>query len=138
MFFAQRHPGDYCAWLAYLTEDPVSELPLQFLRCIVRDRLHLATTAGYGPRYLHSTGQYHKGGPNTGLFIQLTADVEHDLPIPGKPYTFGIMQQAQALGDLEALRKHKRRVMQINLGADVGVGLRALEEALKLALIEGA
>jgi len=136
-FFAQCRPGDYNAWLAYLTEEPATELPLRFFRCQVRDRLHLATTAGYGPRYLHSTGQYHKGGPNTGLFLLLTADAAHDLPIPGQPYTFGTMQEAQALGDLEALRKHGRRVMHIALGADIGLGLHALEAAMDQALRGG-
>jgi len=133
-FLTGGNPGDYSAWLAYLTEDPATELPLQLLRRMVRDRLHLTTTMGYGPRYLHSTGQYHKGGLDTGLFIELTANVARDLPIPGKPYSFGTMQRAQALGDLEALRKHGRRVIRIDLGADVGEGLHALEAAMDQAI----
>ena len=71
---------------------------------LLRDRLHLATTLGYGPRFLHSTGQYHKGGPNSGVFLQLTSEDLEDAPIPGRPYTFGLLKKAQALGDLEALR----------------------------------
>jgi hypothetical protein len=89
---------------------------------------------GYGPRFLHSTGQFHKGGPNTGLFLQLTADDIEDIPIPGAPYTFGIFKRAQALGDLEALRKHGRRVGRIHLGPDVNKGLMALEKAMQGAL----
>jgi hypothetical protein len=100
----------------------------------LRDSLRLATTLGYGPRFLHSTGQFHKGGPNTGLFLQLTSDDAVDLPVPGQPYTFAIFKRSEALGDLEALHKHQRRVIRIHLGADVGKGLAALEQAIKAAL----
>ena len=96
--------------------------------------LYLATTLGYGPRYLHSTGQYHKGGPNNGLFIQLTAFDGQDAPIPGQPYTFVTFLQAQALGDLEALRQHGRRVLRIDLGSDLHTGLDALRQAIEAAL----
>jgi hypothetical protein len=135
-FLAQAHAGDYVALMAYLTESPATEKALQAIRLRLRDSLRLATTLGYGPRFLHSTGQFHKGGPNTGLFLQLTADDTVDLPVPGQPYTFGIFKQAEALGDLEALRKHERRVIRIHLGADVSRGLAALERAIEAALID--
>ena len=133
-FLAQARPGDYVAIMAYLTEDSAIEKALQAIRLRLRDRLRLATTLGYGPRFLHSTGQFHKGGPNTGLFLQLTSDDAGDLPVPGQPYTFGIFKRAEALGDLEALHKHQRRAIRIHLGADVGKGLAALEQAIKAAL----
>src|SRR5205807_1568274 len=81
----------------------------------------VATTAGYGPRYLHSTGQLHKGGPNTGVFLQIVGDDPRDLPIPGADYTFGVLKQAQALGDYQALRNHGRRVLRVQV-ADVELG----------------
>jgi hypothetical protein len=129
-FLAQAEPGDYVALMAYLTENPAINQALQSIRLKLRDRLGLATTLGYGPRFLHSTGQFHKGGPNTGLFLQLTAEESEDADVPGEPYTFGLLKRAQALGDLEALRKHGRRVVRIHLGDDVGAGLQKLEEAL--------
>jgi hypothetical protein len=126
-FLAQARPGDYVTLQAYLTETPETEQALQAIRLSLRDGLCLATTLGYGPRFLHSTGQYHKGGPNTGLFLQLTADDAEDASIPGRPYTFGIFRQAQALGDLEALRRYGRRVLRLHM-EDVGQGLVALRE----------
>lgn len=133
-YIGQAHPGDYVALMAYLTEDSSTEQALHDIGKRLRDSLHVPTTLGYGPRYLHSTGQFHKGGPNTGLFFQLTADEEHDVPVPGQPYTFGVFKRAQALGDLEALRKHRRRVLRVHLGADVGGGLAALSKAIDAAV----
>jgi hypothetical protein len=133
-FLAQARSGDYVALMAYLAENPANQRALQEIRILLRDRLHTATTLGYGPRFLHSTGQFHKGGPNTGLFLQLTADDVEDVPIPGAAYTFGIFKRAQALGDLEALRKHGRRVGRVHLGLDTDRGLTALNEALQSAL----
>ena len=133
-FLAQAHPGDYLALMAYIPENPANDKALQEIRIMLQERLHIATTLGYGPRFLHSTGQFHKGGPNTGLFLQLTADDAADVPIPGAPYTFGIFKQAQALGDMEALQKHKRRVGRVHLGSDVNQGLLILKEDLKSAL----
>jgi len=133
-FFAKAKPGDYLALQAYLTETPATTQALQTIRQLLRDHLRLATTLGYGPRFLHSTGQFHKGGPNTGLFLQLTADDTEDTPIPGTPYTFGVLKRAQALGDLQALRKHRRRVMRIHLGADVFQGLTALAKTIEEVL----
>ena len=129
-FLAQAAPGDYVAMMAYLSETPSTDQALQAIRLKLRDRRKLATTLGYGPRFLHSTGQFHKGGPNTGLFLQLTADDTEDAAVPGEPYSFGVLKRAQALGDLEALRKHGRRVVRIHLGKDAGAGLKALAEAL--------
>lgn len=137
-FFAQARPGDYIALQAYLTETPDAEEALQAIRLSLRDSLHLATTLGYGPRFLHSTGQFHKGGPNTGLFLQLTANDVEDAPIPGAPYTFGMFKRAQALGDLDALRKHGRQVIRVDLGVDVGQGLTALGQAIEAALARDA
>lgn len=125
-FLSQATPGDYLSLQAYLPETPEAVIGLQRLRILVRDRLRIATTVGFGPRFLHSTGQLHKGGPNTGLFIQLTADDVVDAPIPGQPYTFGTFKRAQALGDLEALKKHDRRVLRIHLGVDIRSGLETL------------
>ena len=133
-FLAQVRPGDYLALMAYITENPANQRGLQDIRLLLRDHLHIATTLGYGPRFLHSTGQFHKGGSNTGLFLQLTADDVEDVPIPGATYTFGVFKHAQALGDLEALQKHGRRVGRVHLGSDINRGLAVLEEALESAL----
>jgi transaldolase/glucose-6-phosphate isomerase len=132
-FFGQTNPGDYVAVQAYLTEKPETDEALQEIRLFLRDSYHVATTLGYGPRFLHSTGQFHKGGPNTGLFLQLTADDPDDAVLPGKTYSFGQFKLAQALGDLEALRKHGRRVMRVHLGSDVQRGLSILKSALEAA-----
>jgi transaldolase/glucose-6-phosphate isomerase len=133
-FLAQAHRGDYVALLAYLTEGPATEQALQRIRVRLRDSLKLATTLGYGPRFLHSTGQFHKGGPNSGLFLQLTADDADDATVPGQPYSFGTFKQAQALGDLEALRQHNRRVIRIHLGMDAKEGLSELDQDIQRAL----
>ncbi len=133
-FVQQALPGDYLALLVYLGESPKVEAAVEDMRQMFRDHLHLATTLGYGPRYLHSTGQLHKGGPGTGLFLELTGDDPEDLPVPGKPYTFGIFKNAQALGDLEALRQHGRRVMRVHLGNDILRGLAQLQQAVTMAL----
>jgi len=136
-FLSQARPGDYVALLAYLTEGPAVNAALEDLRHTLRDRLHLATTLGYGPRYLHSTGQLHKGGPNTGLFFELTADDQAELPVPGKPYTFGIFKQAQALGDLESLRQHGRRAIRVHLHGEVPQALASFKSYLESALSGG-
>jgi hypothetical protein len=135
-FLEQARPGDYVALMAYLPERPQVEEMLQAIREHLRNHLHLATTLGYGPRFLHSTGQMHKGGSNTGLFLQLTADDAEDADVPGQPYTFGVLKRAQAQGDLEALRKHERRVMRIHLGGDVARGLAAVREVVAASLVD--
>ena len=132
-FLNQSGFGDYVALLAYLTETPETTEQLQSLRKDIRTDLRLATTLGYGPRYLHSTGQYHKGGPANGLFIMLTMDPPNDLPIPGKPYTFGTLWKAQALGDFQALRKHGQRVLRLHLGGDINRSLEGLTQIMKSA-----
>ncbi|HYL69914.1 MAG TPA: hypothetical protein VEY89_01255, partial [Candidatus Dormibacteraeota bacterium] len=128
-------PRDYVAFMAYVTPDTRNEAELQRLRVAVRDSRRVATTLGFGPRFLHSTGQLHKGGPNTGVFIQITCDDAQDVPIPGKPYTFSILKQAQAEGDLRSLRDHGRRVIRVHIGGELGTGLATLREA---ALAVGA
>ncbi|MDE3157071.1 MAG: bifunctional transaldolase/phosoglucose isomerase [Acidobacteriota bacterium] len=133
-FLGSAKPGDYVAIQAYVTETPATEAALQELRTALRDRLRLATTVGYGPRFLHSTGQFHKGGPNTGLFLQLTADDAEEAPIPGQSYGFGVFKAAQALGDLQALHQHRRRAIRVHLGADVPAGLAALQRLVDEAL----
>jgi transaldolase/glucose-6-phosphate isomerase len=119
-------PGDYFATLAYLPQDPDAEAALQRLRTTVRDGLGTATTVGFGPRFLHSTGQLHKGGPTTGVFLQLTAGPRRDLPIPGWPESFGTLIAAQALGDLRSLQARGRRVLRLH-GADPATLLARLE-----------
>lgn len=130
-FFGQARPGDYVAIQAYLTETPTLNAAFEELRSKLQSTRHVATTFGYGPRFLHSTGQYHKGGPNTGLFLQLTTDHPADLPLPGRSYTFGTLQNAQAQGDLEALQSYDRRTLRVHLGADAEQGLRRLLQEMK-------
>ena len=127
---AEAKPGDYFALLAYIERTPQTQEALQAIRLRLRDLTRDATTLGYGPRFQHSTGQLHKGGPNTGVFLQFVADDVQDVPIPDEPYTFGVLKQAQALGDLQALEVHGRRVIRLNLGADIAAGLSELREAL--------
>ena len=114
---ALAKPGDYLAFQAYLPPKPEIPEALQELRRMMRDKTKLAVTVGMGPRYLHSTGQLHKGGPPNGLFIQLTADDAHDLAIPGEAYSFAVLKNAQALGDLQALRNKGCRVIRVHLGS---------------------
>jgi hypothetical protein len=130
----QVRPGDYVALCAYLTEDTATDAALQKIRVQLRDRLRVATTSGYGPRYLHSTGQLHKGGPNTGVYLLLTADDQVDVPVVGQPYTFGQFKRAQALGELESLRRHGRRVVRVHLRGDVSAALAGLGDSLTSAL----
>jgi transaldolase / glucose-6-phosphate isomerase len=127
-------PGDYFALLAYVHMQPAHETLLQAMRHRVRDRFRIATCLGFGPRFLHSTGQAYKGGPNTGVFLQITAEDAQDLPVPGQRYTFGVVKAAQARGDLQVLCARRRRVLRVHLGADVAAGLQALDAALALAL----
>ena len=129
-FFAQTRPGDFLCLQAYLTESPAVSASLLALRQRVQQQLHIATTSGYGPRFLHSTGQYHKGGPDTGLFVQFTDDNPQDLALPGRSYTFGTFKNAQALGDLEALQSYHRRTLRVHLGSNAEQGLKTLLAAL--------
>lgn len=135
-FLAQARPGDYIALQAYLQPTAETDVALHRLRLRLRDRLKLATTVGYGPRFLHSTGQLHKGDGGGGLFLQLTSDPVQDVPIPdeagspGSSITFGVLKMAQALGDKQALLAAGRRVIRFHLGTDVVGGLECLTEAV--------
>ncbi|MBI4242086.1 MAG: glucose-6-phosphate isomerase [Candidatus Rokubacteria bacterium] len=131
---ALAKPGDYLALLAYLPPGDDVAAGLQTLRTLLRDRFKLATTVGYGPRYLHSTGQLHKGGPDTGLFIQITSDDPDDLAVPGEPYSFGVLKRAQALGDLQALRSRGRRVIRLHLDKKPAEALGRLNKLVAKAL----
>jgi transaldolase/glucose-6-phosphate isomerase len=130
-------PGDYLGVLAYLHRSPARVPRLQRLRLALRAAAGRATTLGYGPRFLHSTGQLHKGGPNTGVFLLLTAD-EGDLPIPGRSYGFGALRRAQAEGDFEVLARRGRRVLHVHLGTAVERSLDALVEAVAAGARAGA
>jgi hypothetical protein len=127
-------PGDYLALLAYLTPTEEHHRALQEIRLRLGRALRFTTTLGYGPRYLHSTGQLHKGGPNTGVFLQLTAEDGLELPIPGQKYGFSALKRAQALGDLRSLQTKGRRVLHIHLGTDVAAGLESLQRLVEEAL----
>jgi transaldolase/glucose-6-phosphate isomerase len=126
----QMKAPDYLALLPYFQRTPARHAALQALRGALRNRLKVATTLGYGPRYLHSTGQLHKGGPNTGVFIMFTADALEDIRIPDQPYGFATLQRAQALGDFLALAHKQRRVIRIHLGSDIAGGLKRIAESL--------
>jgi hypothetical protein len=130
----QLSAPDYFALLAYLEMNHANEQQLQEIRHTVRDARRVATCLGFGPRFLHSTGQAYKGGPNTGVFLQITADDAVDLPVPGQKYTFGIVKAAQARGDLQVLVERKRRALRVHLPADVANGLGILQAAVEQAL----
>lgn len=127
-------PGDYFAALGFIQRNRQHEEALQRLRLRVREAKRVATCLGFGPRFLHSTGQDYKGGPNTGVFLQITADHGEDLAIPGQKYTFGVVIDAQAQGDLSVLQQRGRRALRAHLGADVEAGLAALNAAVASAL----
>jgi len=133
-FLESVQPGDYLALLAYLHRTPATQELLTSFRVHLRERTQTATTLGYGPRYLHSAGQLHKGGPNTGLFLLLTADPAEDLPIPGEAYGFGTLQRAQVLGDYRSLADKGRRVLRVHLRGDVETALDHLDMVLQSAL----
>jgi glucose-6-phosphate isomerase len=132
--FDQMHAGDYFATLAFIAMFPEHESTIQKFRHKVRDAKKVATCLGFGPRFLHSTGQDYKGGPNTGVFLQITADHPVNVPIPGQKYSFGIVIAAQAAGDLAVLESRGRRALRVHLGKDVEGGLRKLSAAVENAL----
>jgi glucose-6-phosphate isomerase len=132
--FGRIRPGDYAALLAYVEMTAPHEAALQGIRTRLRDRYRVATCLGFGPRFLHSTGQAYKGGPGTGVFLQITSDDAQDLPVPGQRYTFGVVKAAQARGDLEVLAERGRRALRVHLGADVPAGLRTLGRAVEQAV----
>jgi glucose-6-phosphate isomerase len=131
----QIRPGDYFAVLAYLNMNEDHENAIQYFRHEVRGARKVATCLGFGPRFQHSTGQDYKGGPNTGVFIQLTADHPRDLPVPGQKYTFGVVIAAQAAGDLTVLEQRDRRIIRVHLGSDVKGNLQKLSTAVEKALL---
>ena len=131
---SQLSPGDYFALLAYVQMNPEHEDSLQSIRHAVRDRRRVATCLGFGPRFLHSTGQAYKGGPNSGVFLQVTCDDAVDLPVPGQKYTFGVVKAAQARGDFQVLAERKRRALRIHLPADIKSGLEKLGKAMVEAM----
>jgi len=124
-------PGDYIAFLNYLEETPEIDQTLRDIRVYLLDTTHCATTVGFGPRFLHSTGQLHKGGPNSGVFFQLGAKDDVDFPVPGEAYSFSVLKEAQALGDFRALKARGRRVVRIDLGDAILSDLQGLEDAFK-------
>ena len=128
-------PGDYFGLLAYIQMTLNHEMTLQQIRLAVRDKKRVATCLGFGPRFLHSTGQAYKGGPNTGVFLQVTRDDAEDVPIPGQNYTFGTVKAAQARGDFDVLAERGRRALRVHLPADLTSGLAKLEAAIHEALV---
>jgi transaldolase/glucose-6-phosphate isomerase len=127
-------PGDYLALLAYIERNKQHGESLQDIRMMIRDRLRVATCVGFGSRFLHSTGQAYKGGPNTGVFLQITCDDAADVPIPGRSYSFGVVKAAQARGDLQVLTQRQRRALRVHIGSHVAGGLTALKDAIRQAL----
>jgi hypothetical protein len=126
--------GDYFAVNAYVEMIDAHDVEIQRLRHAVRDAKQVATTVGYGPRFLHSTGQLHKGGPNSGVFLQITADDAAPLSIPGQKYDFGVLKSAQAQGDFAVLAERGRRIVRVHLGSDVAAGLKTLRELIVAAV----
>jgi glucose-6-phosphate isomerase len=126
--------GDYFAVNAYVEMNEPHDAEIQRLRHAVREKKRVATTVGFGPRFLHSTGQLHKGGPNNGVFLQITSDDAADLPIPGQKYTFGILKAAQAQGDFSVLAERDRRILRMHLGADVAAALKTARELVEAGL----
>jgi transaldolase/glucose-6-phosphate isomerase len=131
---ARAGASDYFAVLGYITMNPVNEKALQGMRHAVRDEKKMATVLGFGPRFLHSTGQAYKGGPNSGVFLQITCDDAKDLAVPGQKYTFGIVKAAQARGDFAVLAERGRRALRVHLGKNLKSGLATLARAVQKAL----
>ena len=131
---ARLGPGDYFAVLAYIPMDAANEKALQVIRHAVRDKKKVATVLGFGPRFLHSTGQAYKGGPNSGVFLQITCDDAKDLSVPGQKYTFGVVKAAQARGDFAVLAERGRRALRVHLGENLKSGLATLTKAVQKAI----
>jgi len=131
---ARLQPGDYFAVLAYVARDAANAAPLQEARLAVRDRRHVATCLEFGPRFLHSTGQAYKGGPDSGVFLQVTSDDGADLKIPGHRASFGVVNAAQARGDFDVLAERGRRALRVHLKGDLQKGLTELAGAVQRAL----
>ena len=132
--FSRLRPGDYAAVLAYVQRDDENRATLQSMRMAIRDARHVATVAEFGPRFLHSTGQTYKGGPASGVFLQVTAADAADVAVPGEKYSFGVVKAAQARGDLAVLNERGRRALRVHIGADVRTGLKTLADAVRAAV----
>ena len=126
--------GDYVALLAYVQMTAAHDAVLTGIRALIRDARKVATCVGFGPRFQHSTGQAYKGGPNTGVFLQITCDDTVELAVPGHRYSFGVVKQAEARSDLEVLAKRGRRALRVHLGTDVTTGLEQVRAAVTEAL----
>jgi transaldolase/glucose-6-phosphate isomerase len=132
--FRRVGAGDYAALLAYIERSPTHIGVMQRIRSVIRDRTKAATCVGFGPRFQHSTGQVYKGGPNSGVFLQITCDDPEDLAVPGQSYTFGIVKEAQARGDFEVLAERGRRALRAHITGDLDTGLNTLSRAIEQAL----
>jgi len=132
--FGRIGVGDYAALLAYVERSPAHIDVMQRIRRTIRDRTRAATCVGFGPRFQHSTGQAYKGGPNSGVFLQITCDDPEDLPVPGQSYTFGIVKEAQARGDFDVLAERGRRALRAHITGDLDTGLARLARAIEQAL----
>jgi len=130
----RSHAGDYVALLAYIERDAAHIDSLQHMRLAVRDKRHVATCAEFGPRFLHSTGQAYKGGPDSGVFLQITSDDARDLAVPGQKASFGVIKAAQARGDFDVLTDRGRRALRVHLKGDLKAGLKMLDAAIQNAL----
>jgi transaldolase / glucose-6-phosphate isomerase len=128
-------PGDYVALTQYFGETPAREQKIAAIRETIARELRVATTSGYGPRFLHSTGQLHKGGADNGVFLQLTGGPGYDVPLPGEKFTFGALVRAQAIGDIDSLAARNRRAISLDLGKDIDAGLDTLAAAVKNAVV---
>jgi transaldolase/glucose-6-phosphate isomerase len=126
--------GDYFAVLGYVQMNDENEQNLHSVRHAVRDQKRVATCLGFGPRFLHSTGQAYKGGPNSGVFLQVTCDDSVELPVPGQKYTFGVVKAAQARGDFQVLAERGRRALRVHLKSNLKAGLATLQAAVQKAL----
>jgi glucose-6-phosphate isomerase len=129
-FFSERRPDDYVAILAYVARDAANSSELNSLRTILAERLSLPVLLSYGPRYLHSIGQLYKGGPVSGIFLMITSEKSEDLPIPGAKYTFGQLEMAQALGDVQSLARLGKPVLRLHLTEGAPAGLSSLRRAI--------
>jgi transaldolase/glucose-6-phosphate isomerase len=132
--FRRAHAGDYIGLLAYMDRSRPHIEALHKIRRLIRDHKHVATVVGFGPRFLHSTGQAYKGGPNSGVFLQITHEANEELPVPGLGYGFGVVEAAQAQGDLEVLVERGRRVVRLDLGHNVEEGLKRLADMVERTL----
>jgi transaldolase/glucose-6-phosphate isomerase len=132
--FGRIGAGDYAALLAYIDRNPAHIAAVQRIRGMIRDRTKAATCVGFGPRFQHSTGQAYKGGPNSGVFLQITCDDAQDLQVPGQSYTFGIVKEAQARGDFDVLAERGRRALRAHITGDLEAGLSTLGRAIEQSL----